>query len=212
MYASKTWGGFKSLIGKAIIFMSIGLLLECFGQFVWSYYNIIAKVEIPFPSIADIGYLFMIPAYTIGVLYFAKAAGAKYALKELGKNILTIVGVPIVMLSVVYFLLLKSNTINLSSPLEMFKTFLNYYSPLGEAITISVAILSYILSRKYLGGKMKSRVLYMLFALLFDFLAGMTFLYQAAIGTYYNGGINDLMFATSFTILSIGLISFESFD
>ncbi len=212
LFVSRTWGGFKSLMGKAVIFMSIGLLLECFGQFLWSYYNIVAKVEMPFPSMADIGYFLMIPSYTLGALFFAKAAGAKYAFKELRANILTIIGIPAIMLIAVYFLLLQSNTINLSSAIETIRTFLNYYSPIGEGITISIAILSYILFRKYLGGSMKSRILFILFALVIDFLAGMTFLYQAATGTYYNGGINDLMFTTSFAIMAIGLLTFKSYE
>ncbi len=209
---SKKWGGYKSLVGRAIIYMSAGLLLEGFGQLVWSYYNIFAKIEVPFPSIADVGYFLMIPTYTLGVLSFAKAAGVKYALRDFKKNLAMIVGIPIIMLISTYLLLLQGNSIDFSSPTESLRTFLNYYSPLGESVTISIAILSYFLSRKYLGGKMKHKILYILFAFIFEFITGMTFLYQAAIGTYYNGGINDLMFTTSFTIMSIGLIAFRSYE
>ena len=58
---SKSWGGFKSIVGRTIAFFSIGLFLQVFGQSVFSFYNLILEVEIPYPSLADIGYFFSIP-------------------------------------------------------------------------------------------------------------------------------------------------------
>ncbi|NDC31981.1 MAG: hypothetical protein EBZ58_13855, partial [Bacteroidetes bacterium] len=44
------WGGRKSALGLTIIFLSVGLLFAEFGQLVFSYYNIIKSVEVPYPS------------------------------------------------------------------------------------------------------------------------------------------------------------------
>src|SRR3989338_5801855 len=80
---SKKWGGAKSYVGRGLIFLSLGLLGEWFGQTVWTYYNVIEKIEVPYPSIADIGYLSIIPLYALGVLSFAKATGARFKLKTM---------------------------------------------------------------------------------------------------------------------------------
>src|SRR5437867_1035083 len=53
---SGIWGGFKSVIGKAIFFFALGLLCWGFGETIWSYYNFFKHQPAPYPSIADIGF------------------------------------------------------------------------------------------------------------------------------------------------------------
>lgn len=202
---SKRWGGFKSAVGRGIIFFSLGLLGEWFGQTVWSYYNLVARVEVPYPSIADLGYFSIIPFYALGMLSFAKAAGAKFSLRSIrGKLVLILV--PLVAVGVSYFLFLRNLEVDLSSPI---RTFLDFGYPLGEAITISIALITLQLSRGVLGGLMRTRILYLIFALVVQYLTDYTFLYRVAAETYYNADIVDLMYATSFTIMAIGLSSLK---
>jgi hypothetical protein len=205
---SKKWGGFKSQIGKGILFLSIGLLGYWFGQTIWSYYNIVAQVEVPYPSVADFGYVGALIAYSIGIYYFAKASGSKFLLrKNRGKSIAIIV--PLIMLSISYFFFIKDTEPDFS---HLIRTILDFGTPLVFAIPISVAIALYGLSKNMLGGKMRPRVLYIILALIAEYVAEFTFFYQAATDTYYNAGINDLMFATAFAIMAIGLIGFKSYD
>lgn len=208
LYVSKRWGGYKSLVGKGIIFFSLGLLGEWFGQTAWAYFNIIAKQEVPYPSIADIGYFSIIPFYALGMLSFAKASGARFNLQTV-KGKLTVVIIPVLMVCISYFLFLKNVTPDFNDPL---KTFLDFGYPFGEAITISIALITFELSRGILGGRMRGRILYLIFALVAQYITDYTFLYTASAGTYYNGGIVDLMYVTSFTIMSLGLISLKNYD
>ena len=60
--------------------------------------------------------------------------------------------------------------------------------------------------------KMKRRILYIIFAFIAEYITDFTFLYQYSDGSYYNAGINDLMFATTFTLMALALISFESYE
>lgn len=53
---SKKWGGSASIMGKAILFFSLGLFAQEFGQLVYSAYAFFLKIQIPYPSIGDIGY------------------------------------------------------------------------------------------------------------------------------------------------------------
>ncbi len=202
---SKKWGGINSRVGKGILFLSLGLLAEVFGQWAWSYYTIIRSIEVPYPSIADIGYFAIIPFYSYAMYNFAIAAGVKINLKSvLGK--LQAVLIPAIMITIAYFLFLKNVQIDTGNFL---KTFLDFGYPGFEAIAVSIGILTYSLSRNILGGIMRPRILYLVGALVAQYITDYTFLYRAGVGTYYNAGPVDLMYATSFLIMSLGIILFH---
>lgn len=205
---ARKWGGWSSALGKSMSFFSLGLFGLWFGQFVWSYYNVIAKVEVPYPSIADLGFASIIPFYAVGVIYLGQATGTKFVRRST-EGVISIIVIPLVILSIVYFVFLKNFAIDMQAPL---RSFLDFFYPFGEGITISLAAIVFLLSYNILGGKMRKRILYVLFALVFHFITEYTFLYRAAHELYYNGGIVDLMYATSFFIMSIGLISFNNYD
>lgn len=198
---SKRWGGWKSVMGKGIIFLGLGLFGEAFGQLVWSYYNLILQDIAPYPSIADIGYFSIIPFYAIAMLKFARASGARFSLQDY-LNKIQVVIIPIVMLVLSYVFFLRDYELDLSAPI---KTFLDFGYPMGEAIMISIAILTFTLSRKFLGGVMKAKILYIIFAFVVQYITDYTFLYKVNAETYVNGGIVDLMYATSFAIMAIGI-------
>lgn len=205
---SKKWGGFKSLIGRGIIFFALGLFGLWFGQTAWSYYNLVARIPVPYPSIADIGYFSIIPLYGYGMYCFAKAAGVRFSLGTFVAKA-SVVLIPILMVAVSYFLFLRNLSPDFSDPI---KTFLDFGYPAGEAITISIALLTYFLSIKLLGGKMRNRILYIIFALVVQYLTDYLFLYQVSAETYYNAGMVDLLYMTSFLIMALGLMSFREVE
>ncbi|MBI2008161.1 hypothetical protein HYS82_00715 [Candidatus Amesbacteria bacterium] len=94
--AHRKWGGFKSAIGKGISFLGLGLLGQGFGLLIWTYYNLVLQVEIPYPSLADIGYFALIPFYTLAMVNFAKASGVKFALRTLRGKLLVVL-IPLVL-------------------------------------------------------------------------------------------------------------------
>src|SRR5258708_873516 len=46
LVASRIWGGYKSLIGRALLFFSIGLFAQEFGQIAYSVYLYALKIQI----------------------------------------------------------------------------------------------------------------------------------------------------------------------
>jgi hypothetical protein len=202
---SKKWGGIKSVVGKGVFFLSLGLLAEVFGQWTWSYYTIIQQIEVPYPSIADIGYFAIIPFYGYAIYNFAIAAGVKVSLKSFRGKLQAIL-IPIFMIAVAYFLFLKDIEVDTSN---LLRTFLDFGYPGFEAIAVSIGILTYSLSRKILGGVMKPRILYLVFALIAQYITDYVFLYRAGVGTYYNAGPVDLMYTTSFMIMFLGIAFFN---
>lgn len=202
---AKKWGGFKSTFGRAISFMSLGLFGLALGQLIWSYYNIIAHVEAPYPSIADLGYFSIVPFYALGMLFFAKVGGAKYTLRK-GTNIAVAVIVPAAALAISYSFLLRGADLDNSS---LLKSFFNFGQPLGEACVIAIAIITWQLSRKFLGGVMRNKILFILTALVIQYLTDFMFYYQFNQGTYQNGGNVDLFYAVSFTMMALALLRLE---
>lgn len=201
---SRRWGGFKSVVGRALIFLSVGLLLQEFGQLVFSYYNIFLKVEIPYPSLADVGFFGSIPFYVWGIILLAKASGIGFSLQRL-RNRLQIVVIPVLMLLLTYYFFLKDYEFDWSPPL---KVFLDFGYPFGQAIYISLAIETFTLSRRFLGGLMRSKILLVLLAFVGQFIADYNFLFQSSRGTWQNGGYGDYLYFLSYFLMTLGLIAF----
>lgn len=203
---SKGWGDKKSVMGRSIIVFAVGLLLQTFGQTVFSVYNLFLEVEIPYPSIADIGYFGSIPFYIYGILLLAKASGVTISLQSYGKKIQAII-IPLIMLVLSYHFFLQGYEYDGNGPL---KAFLDFGYPLGQAIYVAIAILTYILSKKVLGGIMRGRVLFILLALIAQYVADSNFLYQAINLTWYNGGYGDLLYMIAYTLMAFGLLHLQS--
>jgi len=202
---SKQWGGFKSLIGKGIIFLSLGLLAEVFGQWAWSYFTIIQNIEVPYPSIADLGYFMIVPFYAYAMYNFARASGIKLGLKNTVGKAQAIV-IPLLMVSVAFWLFLRDVEVD---PSNYLRAFLDFGYPGLEAIAISIGILTYTLSRGVLGGVMRSKVLFIVFALAAQYVTDYLFLYQVGTEVYYNAGIVDLMYTISVFLMALGIISLK---
>ncbi len=84
------WGGLKSSLGKSLLAFSFGLLFQCIGQTVYSYYNLFAHIEAPYPSIGDIGYFGSVIFYILGVVLLFRIGGVRVSMKSLkGKFIAT---------------------------------------------------------------------------------------------------------------------------
>lgn len=203
---SAKWGGLSSIIGRAIICLSLGLLTQEFGQLIFSYYNIFLHVEIPYPSLADVGFFGTIPFYIYGISLLAKAAGSKFSLKIVTNQIQVII-LPIILLTVSYLVFLRNYEFDWTNPVRIF---LDFGYPLGEALYISIAILTYSLSRNLLGGIMKGRILFLVFAFVLQYLAEFNFLYQNSNGTWVNGGYGDYLYFVAYTTMVFGLIRLKS--
>ena len=74
LWAAKKWGGSKSLVGRALLFFGLGLLLQQFGQIVYSIYLYALNGQIPYPSFGDIGYFGSVLFYIYAAWQLAKAA------------------------------------------------------------------------------------------------------------------------------------------
>ena len=105
-----------------------------------------------------------------------------------------------------YFFFLRDYQFDWSNPL---KIFLDFGYPLGQAIYVSIAILTYVLSKGVLGGVMKPKILFLVFALIIQYLADYNFLLQAANSTWQNGGYGDLIYLIAYLLMALSLLQLK---
>lgn len=203
LVVSKRWGGFKSVIGLSVAMFSFGLLAQEFGQLIYAYYAIVDKIEVPYPSIGDIGYFGSVLLYIYGTFLLAKAAGAKFSLKTVSGKFQAVI-IPITLLITSYLLFLRGYEFDWRNPLTVI---LDFGYPLGQAIYISIAILAFLLSRKMLGGIMRKKILLIIFALCAQYAADFNFLLQSSHETWSTAQYGDFLYALSYTLMTIALLS-----
>lgn len=196
---AREWGMFKSVMGKAIIMFSLGLFAQEFGQCAYTFYIFVLHVDVPYPSVGDIGFFGTIPFYIYGAYLLAKASGVRFSLRSYSSKLQAVL-IPLGMLSAAYFLFLKDYTFDLNEPI---KTFLDFGYPFGQAIYISIAILTYSLTRSILGGIMKSKVLFIIVAFGVQFLADYAFIYFH--DQYYPGSLLDYVYVLAYFLMGIGI-------
>lgn len=111
------------------------------------------------------------------------------------------------MLATGYLMFLKDYTFDFSNPI---KIFLDFGYPLGEAIYISIAVITFIFSRTVLDGIMRSKALLVLIALFIQFAADYIFLYTA--DTYYAGNFVELIYLAAYFMMTLALLSLKSIN
>lgn len=204
VHTSIKWGGVKTLVGKSIFMFSVGLLLQEFGQIVYGYYIYGKNIAVPYPSFGDFGFFGTIPFYTYGVYLLARSSGIKINLKSFKKLIVPL-AVPCLMLSIGYLLFLRDYSFDWSNPI---KVFLDFGYPLGEAIYISIAIITFILSRGILDGILQSKALLILIALFVQFCSDYMFLYYSS--SYYSGSFIDFLYLNAYFLMTLSLLNLKS--
>lgn len=206
---AKQWGWLKSKVGKSVFFISLGAISWGIGQMFWSlYYNILQQVEVPYPSLADVGYSLSFPFLAIGLFSLSKATGAKYSLKHRNGKILAGI-ITLVATILAYYLLIvvaRGGVIDFTE--DGLKLFFDLAYPLGDLAILLFSLLIYGLSYNYLGGRYKFSIMSIILGLLVLFLGDFSFSYTTTIGTYYNGHWVDIILPTAWMLIVFGVNGF----
>jgi hypothetical protein len=209
LFRARMWGGIKSSIGRAVIFIGLGIFLWGYGETIWSYYNFFLNVAAPYPSIADFGFAPSIIFYGIGAIFLSQATGAKYALRSKTAKVFAIIA-PIVIAVLSYYVLVVVSRagVVVSDGDNLIKSILDIIYPLGDFFSLTLAVVISGLSFRYLGGKYKYDIFSILLGLGVMFIADSIFSYTTTIGTYYNADFGDLMLALGMFLLTYGILGF----
>jgi hypothetical protein len=201
LLTSRQWGGYRSVFGRAIGAFSLGLLGQAFGQVFYNFYALVLGVEVPYPSIGDFGFFSTGIFYGYGAIQLIKAAGGVYALRsKVGK--VAVVIIPVIWAGFSYWFFLRGYEMDWSQPLVLL---LDMVSPIIDSAYLALAVLVYVLSRKWLGGMMKWPILLLLIAIVSEAVTDFQFLYQVSRETWYVGGTNDFMYLVTYTLMALAL-------
>jgi hypothetical protein len=209
---SRHWGGTKSAVGKAVLLMSLGTTSWSLGNFVWSFCNFVLHTELPYPSLADVGYALAVPLWAVGVFYLSRATGVKFSLRKAGGRVYFILLPLLAAAFSYYFLYVIARGSTITDGGSMLKIFLDFYYPIGDWVILTMSFLVFGLSLQYLGGRLRLPIFITLLGFLAMFAADFSFSYTTTVGTYYNGNYADLLFAVAMYIISFGVDSIESPD
>lgn len=207
---SYRWG--NRHVGRALFFTSCGLVSWGIGQLFWSVlYNLILQIEIPYPSLADFGFVTSIPLWIMGVLYLTKATGITVSFEKIRSKIFLFT-IPMVLIASSYYLLIIVARDGIISDLQggYGKVFLDFAYPLGDMVILFLSVLAYGLSLSQLRGRYKGSILTILFGFIAMFFTDFAFSYTTTQGTYYNGHWLDILFPTALTFISMGVNNFQA--
>ncbi len=208
---SRKWGFLKSKVGSAVFYISLGTFSWGVGQMLWSvYYNIILHTEVPYPSLADVGFIMAIPFWALGIIYLSKATGASFSLKRFHGKIL-LFAIPILAIIGSYFLLIvvaRGGIIDFTE--GGLKLAFDIAYPLGDLIILTFALVIYGLSFSYLGGKYELSIIMIIAGFILMYFSDFAFSYTTTLETYYNGHWVDIMFPTVMMLLACGVNGFDT--
>ena len=206
---SNQWGFLKSALGKSIFFLSIGVLTWGIGTIIFAYYNFYLSVAVPYPSMADVAYIFSWPLWTIGMVYLSRAMGIQYRLKKIGGKLFLFI-IPLIIILASYYLLVtvaRDGVIDFSG--GGLKLFFDLAYPIGDVVILTGAVLIYGLSLNHLGGVFKYPILLIIFGFVLNYFSDFSFSYTTTNGSFYVASWVDLLFNTTFFVLSLGLSLFS---
>jgi hypothetical protein len=207
---SRKWGGSKSYVGRALLAISAGAVCWGMGQMFWSlYYNIISSVDIPYPSLADVGYSLSFPFMAVGLVSLSKATGARFSLKHPGGKLLALAITTLGLIAAYYLLIVVARGGVIDFTEGSLKLFFDLAYPMGDLVIFLFSALIYGLSFNYLGGRYKIPILSIIFGMLVLFFGDFSFSYTTTVGTYYNGHWVDMVLPTAWMLIVFGVNSFD---
>lgn len=205
LYRSWRWGFPKSWLGRTMFFLSLGLIAWGCGALMYSYNNFFLGVEAPYPSLADFAYLASYPFWALGVVHLLRVTGASISLKNFFGKIQLLI-IPIVAVAISYYLLIivaRGGVLDLTG--DFSKIVVDIAYPFSDIVMVTLTTLVLSLSFRTLGGRFRVPIFTLLAGFLINYAADFAFGWQTTLGTWYVGNWVDLLFATSMTLLVLGI-------
>lgn len=206
----KAWGSFKSYVGKAIMFISLGFIAWGLGNLIIGYYNLVLQLAYPYPSLADLAYIVSWPLWLIGIFNLSRATGVKFRIRSLAGKLSALL-IMIFAIALSYYLLIvvaRQGVFDVSNE-GLLRLFFDFAYPVGDVVILTSAFLILGLLIHYLGGVLKIPILLIIFGFLLNYAADIVFTYTNTIGTFYVANWVDLLYTTAFLFLGIGVNLFD---
>lgn len=181
---------------KGLLFISGGQFSWAIASFLWSYYNIVLRIELPSPSVADYFFLIFILLISVGTLYLLSYSKAKIT-HENARDTMTI----ILVTYIATFLFISPPDI--SSNQNVLQMIFNFMNAVGDAFLFAIALIAMRIGKDILSVPMRYFMIGLFLQALGDFVYG----YRVVNGIYWNGDISDLIYTCSGFLVSAAIIS-----
>lgn len=167
------------------------------AQSIWFYFNV-SGIEIPYPSLADFFFLLFYPTNAYLLLCLTRHTQPPWTLSTWSTLLLLI----LVFGGLIFVFLSTNLDFSLSLPVLI----LNLTYPLCDAILAALGV-TLLRHQPTLG----YRYLFLfVFAYIFIAIADVIFSLHSTGGLYWNGNFVDLIYATSYFILALGVYYFPA--
>lgn len=188
----------SSRLGKSFLFIGLGMLLFVLGGVLWDYFSYYTG-EAPYPTVAELSYLLVMPFIAIGVGYFIRVYRV---------NVTKWSWIAAIVAAALWYLfeihVAEFNVIeNFSGALDM-ATFTDFSFFISDSITVGLAVfLLTLMGGKYLASFRSFTIGFIVFG-----IANATFFYRIWNDLYFDGDISDLLFNASGILMTIGVVAF----
>lgn len=194
-FSARTTLGSQGLVAKGFFYLALSFISYALGLVVWTYYNLFNNAEVPYPSLADIFFVFFIPFTALAIVRFLQV----YQI---------LISKRVVIESIIVFLI---------STVAIFwyqgsDTFFGDISTLEKAfnlmylLTDSILITAAMVVIRSSGGKLQNNLVLLVIGYLVRALADMVFYYRAAQELYWNGDISDVLYAVSAFLMALAAV------
>ena len=173
---------------------AVGTACWIFAEASWAVYYF-SGIDVPYPGIPDVFYLAAyVPLSLAVLLYFQSFSGALTKSRRL-------FSIPPIIASIILVvaIVLPQEQAN---PRPLLTAVTDWAYPAADLILLSLIILSLAI---FAGGTMSKWWYWLAAGIILDIIGDELFLYQVADGTYYNGGIDDLIYIWAYLIIGLAL-------
>lgn len=200
------WRGIKSIMGKTMLVFSLGLLCQVMGQVSYAAYVHILHIQIPYPSLGDLGYFGSTLCYLYGIFLLFKVASIKFKVGLILKHIYASI-IYVICLLIGILIFLQSYVFQFS---DMLKLFLDLWYPIVGIVNFYIALLLYLELKNNNKNILKDKIVFFVFALLVQFLSDAVFIYQANLETWTGGQVNDYMYLLGYLFMTLAILKLNS--
>lgn len=184
-----------SAFGRAFLAISLGIASWGLGSLVWLYYNLMANVEIPYPSLADLGFVLLIPCVLLGTVWLVIGLKPKYTPVTIAK----LVGIPIAVFVFSYYFFVQDKLVE---KIPLLVKVLNVTYPVGDAIFLSLALVVLSIVSK---SALYKPIFILCLGFIIEAFADTGFSWTISAGTYTVGCWVDFLFALAFFTIGLGV-------
>ncbi len=174
---------------------ALGHILWGIGSFIWTYYNLVLNVEVPFPSAADVFYLAFVVCYAIGLWHLSEDTEDTARPKNLRSALYLI----FLCYGATFYVFWRMPL----SDATFMESISSFIYPIIDTFVLAQA---FVLAQVGRSGSRKSMFL-VIAGIIIQLLGDYLFSYSEMIGVYWNGGLTDLFYTASGYILFLAVMS-----